>query len=83
MTSVSKPSEIFQQAVTENSNLEMDWLWFAQRVESEAERRYCLEKALYINPKNRDTARRLARSSAPASQRVARPLRRVSRMLGL
>jgi hypothetical protein len=41
---------LFAQAVQENSNLEMDWLWLASRVTGTYERGYCLRKALAINP---------------------------------
>lgn len=43
-------SELFAQAVRENSNLELDWLWLATRVSSAAEQRYCYQQALAINP---------------------------------
>jgi hypothetical protein len=32
------------------SNLEMDWLWLATRVDDGAEQRYCYLRALQINP---------------------------------
>lgn len=47
---IMRPSDLFAQAVRENSNLEMDWLWLYAQVTSTAERRYCLERALAINP---------------------------------
>src|SRR4051812_15775061 len=40
---------LFAQALHENSNLEMDWLWYAANMCSVAERRYCLHRALTIN----------------------------------
>ncbi|MBC8075675.1 MAG: hypothetical protein H7Y32_06320 [Chloroflexales bacterium] len=43
-------SELFAQAVRDNSNLELDWLWQAGRLSSPAERRYCYQRALVINP---------------------------------
>jgi hypothetical protein len=42
----------FTQALEEDSNLEMDWLWLATRVTSTAQRRYALERALRINPRS-------------------------------
>jgi hypothetical protein len=47
-----RPSDMFVQGLRENSNLEMDWLWLASRVSSQSERRYCLERALAINPRS-------------------------------
>lgn len=43
-------SDLLMQAVRENSNYELDWLWFASQTQSEAERLYCLGRAHYINP---------------------------------
>lgn len=48
----------FAEALREASNLESDWFWLAARMERADERRYCLERALYINPQN-EVARRL------------------------
>ena len=45
-----RPSDLFVQALRDDSNLEMDWLWLYTQVSSTAERRYCLDRALAINP---------------------------------
>ena len=45
-----RPSDLFVQAIREDSNLEMDWLWLFSQVSSTSERRYCLDRALAINP---------------------------------
>ena len=45
-----RPSDLFVQALRDDSNLEMDWLWLFTQVSSVAERRYCLDRALAINP---------------------------------
>jgi len=42
--------DLFIQGLREDSNLEMDWLWLATQVTSDGERRYCLQRALAINP---------------------------------
>lgn len=42
--------DLFIQGLREDSNLEMDWLWLATQVASDDERRYCLQRALTINP---------------------------------
>ena len=42
--------DLFLQSLQEDSNLEMDWLWLATQVISDGERRYCLQRALAINP---------------------------------
>lgn len=49
---VNSPSTLLQRAIAENSNILLDWLWYAGQVKNLAERRYCFERALYINPKN-------------------------------
>ncbi len=49
---------LFNEAVRDGWNLEMDWLWLATRVSSYHQRRYALEQALLINPRS-ETARRL------------------------
>lgn len=41
---------LFMQAVEEDSNCEIDWLWLATKVHSTMQRRYALERALRINP---------------------------------
>jgi hypothetical protein len=53
MSSFDNPSATLQQAINEDSNLEMDWLWFAEQVSDKSEIRYCLGRALYINPNSR------------------------------
>jgi hypothetical protein len=55
--------EVFADALRDAPNLEMDWIWLACRVARETERRYCLERALYINP-NSATARRMLANGA-------------------
>ncbi len=50
---VTNPSDILKDAIAEDSNLASDWLWYAQQVENDAERRYCFERILYINPNDR------------------------------
>ncbi len=59
MNTGTNPSALFLQAVEQNSNFEMDWWWLIQRVSSKAEREYCLEKILHINPTNKMAQREL------------------------
>jgi len=40
----------FAQALRENSHLAIDWLWCAAQQTEDAKRRYCLERALAIDP---------------------------------
>lgn len=42
----------FIEALREDSNREMDWLWLATRLSSTLQRRYALERALQINPRS-------------------------------
>ena len=46
----ARATHLFAQALHEDSNLEMDWLWYAANMTSAVERRYCLNRALTINP---------------------------------
>jgi hypothetical protein len=49
---VAEAEGIFATALRDGSNIEMDWLWTAGQVSRQSERRYCLERALYINPQS-------------------------------
>jgi hypothetical protein len=67
---------LFARAVREHSNLEQDWLWLSTMVANEGELRYCLERALYINPDSAEARQELARL---ARRRPATPPTRWSR----
>lgn len=56
-------SELMSQALQEDSNLEIDWLYYASRLERDDERCYCLQRALDINPGNQWARREIARLS--------------------
>jgi hypothetical protein len=45
-------TRLLARAAKENSNLEVDWLWYAANMANDAQRRYCLERALAINPQS-------------------------------
>ena len=47
------PSPLFAQVLREGSNYELAWLWAATQLTRSDEVRYCLERALYINPRSR------------------------------
>lgn len=68
---------LFMEGLRENSNLEMDWLWLANRVEDAGQQRYCFRRALAINPESRLAQRGLARLLRPPR----RPLKLVWRGL--
>lgn len=55
---------LFQEAVQQNWNNEMEWLWLAELVTSDEQRITCLQHALHINPDNRNTQRQLEVSQA-------------------
>mgnify|MGYP001239200703 CR=1 FL=1 len=60
---VKNPCTLFVEAVAEGSNRERDWLWYADQMTQPGERRYCWERALYINPNSStalDNLKRLA-----------------------
>jgi len=48
----ARATKLFIQALHENSNLELDWLWYAANMTGDVERRYCLNRALAINPQS-------------------------------
>src|SRR5437868_2391081 len=50
-------ADLFAQALIDNSNHELDWLWAASQLTDVVQRRYCLERALAINA-NSELARR-------------------------
>ena len=58
---VAQVSPLVASAVEEGSNLEMDWLWLATKVTAGNERRYCLLRALAINPASEIAWRELQR----------------------
>jgi hypothetical protein len=70
-------STLFAQAMRDNSNLELDWLWLAAQVTQVHEQQDCYARALYINPASepaRQGLRRLAarpRTAAPVLARSA------------
>jgi hypothetical protein len=53
----ARSAQLFAQALHEDSILEFDWLWYAANMTSSAHQRYCLRRALEINPAS-DMARR-------------------------
>jgi hypothetical protein len=67
MSSFDNPSATLQQAINEDSNLEIDWLWFAEQVSDPSEIRYCLSRALYINPNSRAARAQLRTLEQPAT----------------
>ncbi len=50
---------LFAQMLHDDSNLELDWLWLAAQVTRDVERRYCLQRALTINPHGEIARRQL------------------------
>jgi hypothetical protein len=53
-----RAAQLFAQAQDEDSNLECDWLWYATKMTSSSHKRYCLRRALEIDP-NSEMARRM------------------------
>ena len=66
---------ILGQVVRSNPQSFPAWLWLAGVVETEEQRRYCLEKALQLNPQNEGAQRALARiqSESVGRAQVAKP----------
>jgi len=50
---------VWQRALEDDSNHELDWLWLYLQVETDEQRLLCLRKALHINGCNRRTRRLL------------------------
>jgi hypothetical protein len=50
MISHNDADAIYAQALRDNSNLALDWLWAATQVKSASQRAYCLDRALTIDP---------------------------------
>src|SRR5687768_1615039 len=48
----SQMSGLLAQAFSENSNLELDWLWYATQMYNVDEQRYCVERARHIHPQS-------------------------------
>ncbi|HEY9088999.1 MAG TPA: hypothetical protein VIO36_12580, partial [Anaerolineaceae bacterium] len=59
-------ASVFAGIVTQEPEYEAAWLWLAACLDDPARRRYCLERALQINPGNL-RARRLLASLTPAA----------------
>lgn len=53
-------SPMLCQALQDEPNLEIEWLWYASRMRRADERRYCLQCALEINPHSQLARRALA-----------------------
>jgi hypothetical protein len=62
----ARATHLFAQALHENSNLELDWLWYATNMTSAVERRYCINRALAINPHSSLARSALAKLPKPA-----------------
>ena len=54
-------SELFTRAICESSNSAMDWLYYAAQLTDAAERRYCMRRALQIDPESEPVRRELRR----------------------
>ena len=70
----ARASRLFAQALHEDSNIEMDWLWYAANMTGHAERRYCINRALAINPQSslaRSALANLPKPAGAASETVA------------
>jgi hypothetical protein len=57
---------LFRELLEENADNERAWLWLSQVVESDAERRLCLQQVLRINPQNSGARQGLAHLGSPA-----------------
>ena len=53
-------SPLLCQALQDEPNLEIEWLWYAKRMRRADERRYCLQCALEIDPRSQAARQALA-----------------------
>ncbi len=58
-------AQVIRRAVNANSPNEADWLLYTSMITDAAKRRYCLERALAINPDSTIAASALAKLSGP------------------
>jgi len=70
-TQVARSAQLFFEALRDDSNLEADWLWLASNVLRDHERRYCLKRALRINPHSEIARHELAKL-APLEDHILR-----------
>lgn len=78
---ISSTSPLFQQALQEDSNYVLDWLWYAGQMTTEAEQRYCFERALYIDPRSPQAAAGIRRLNEP-QRRSPKPVPTTSSPIG-
>jgi hypothetical protein len=60
---MARAHTLFAKALHEDSRLESDWLWYAANITDDTQRRYCLQRALDINPDSDRAKTALARLS--------------------
>ncbi|HEX2913243.1 MAG TPA: hypothetical protein VH186_20745 [Chloroflexia bacterium] len=63
-------TRLFNEAVQDGWNTEMDWLWLATKVNLDAQRKYCLERALAINPQSQMARKALKTLKAKPGQPI-------------
>jgi hypothetical protein len=76
----ARAEHMFAQALHDNSNFELDWLWYAAHIIDATERRYCLKRALAINPHS--SLARSALAKLPRQNMVAGDIAPLSRAVG-
>jgi len=71
---IRNPSPFLSDYIREDSNRELEWLWAVDYVTQPEEKLYCMQRALYINPRNQEIERlfhSLTRSLKKKTQTVA------------
>jgi len=56
----ARSAQLFALALQEGANVEFDWIWYADNMISGAHQRYCLQRAMQINPDSEIAHRALA-----------------------
>ena len=62
--------QLLGEAVNATPNSEAAWLWLSACVETDEQKKYCLNRALSINPENQNTRTALARLEQPAQPSI-------------
>lgn len=58
--------DLFVQALKQNPRSELAWMWMVSVVDTDKERRFCLQKILEINPNNQRARQALQQMEQPA-----------------
>src|SRR4051794_17202992 len=64
---MARARELLAQAIQRNPRDELSWLWLSGAVDTDYDRRRCLERVLVLNPQNQAARQGLAQLAAPGA----------------